>query len=193
MCRFLATHRPVFRDFPADTMQPVIFNCTMTVTGRVGVSHSNDKCCLARCFRTDGGAPFVMGGRISPIIGAAGGVDPPIRPIFSSGWHYCPRQADRLGGLPRTLRWRFFIGSRGFPDQSGDMRALWRVCTWGSRVDEIPGSVRGRYRGDGLRHYGAERGGWCRRNWRGLSAGRIGSPTRSIRWHATGRFISASR
>jgi N-methylhydantoinase B len=132
---------PVFRDFPADTMQPGdLYWYNDCYGSRGAVSHSNDQVLLAPVFRDGRRCAFVMAWAHFADIGGlrAGSISPDTTDIFQEGIIVPPTKLIDRGQTNHAALAIFHRNSR-FPDQSlGDMRALMASVQLGvRRVDEI--------------------------------------------------------
>jgi N-methylhydantoinase B len=132
---------PVFRDFPADTMQPGdLYWYNDCYGSRGAVSHSNDQVLLAPVFREGRRCAFVMAWAHFADIGGlrAGSISPDTTDIFQEGIIVPPTKLIDRGQTNHAALAIFHRNSR-FPDQSlGDMRALMASVQLGvRRVDEI--------------------------------------------------------
>ena len=132
---------PVFRDFPADTMQPGDLYWYNDCYGSLGaVSHSNDQVLLAPVFHEGRRCAFVMSWAHFADIGGlrAGSISPDTTDIFQEGIIVPPTKLiDR--GQTNESALRIFHRNSRYPEQSlGDMRALMASVKLGvRRVDEI--------------------------------------------------------
>src|SRR6185437_2796512 len=132
---------PVFRDFPADTMQPGDLYWYNDCYGSLGaVSHSNDQVLLAPVFHDGQRCAFVMGWAHFADIGGlrAGSISPDTTDIFQEGIIVPPTKLIDHGRTNESAL-RIFQRNSRFPEQSlGDMRALMASVKLGvGRVDEI--------------------------------------------------------
>jgi N-methylhydantoinase B len=146
---------PVFRDFPADTMQPGDLYWYNDCYGSLGaVSHSNDQVLLAPVFHDGRRCAFVMCWAHFADIGGlrAGSISPDTTDIFQEGIIVPPTKLiDR--GQTNEAALRIFHRNSRFPEQSlGDMRALMASVKLGvGRVDEILARFGAPVVADGLR------------------------------------------
>jgi N-methylhydantoinase B len=132
---------PVFRDFPADTMQPGdLYWYNDCYGSRGAVSHSNDQVLLAPVFHGGRRCAFVMGWAHFADIGGlrAGSISPDTTDIFQEGIIVPPTKLIDRGQTNEGALAIFHRNSR-FPEQSlGDMRALMASVQLGvRRLDEI--------------------------------------------------------
>lgn len=132
---------PVFRDFPADTMQADdLYWYNDCYGSRGAVSHSNDQVLLAPVFHEGQRCAFVMGWAHFADIGGlrAGSISPDTTDIFQEGIIVPPTKLIERGQTNEAALGIFHRNSR-FPEQSlGDMRALMASVQLGvSRVNEI--------------------------------------------------------
>ena len=146
---------PVFRDFPADTMQPGDLYWYNDCYGSLGaVSHSNDQVLLAPVFHDGQRCAFVMGWAHFADIGGmrAGSISPDTTDIFQEGIIVPPTKLIDRGRTNEAALGIFHRNSR-FPEQSlGDMRALMASVRLGvQRMDEILARFGALVVADGLR------------------------------------------
>jgi N-methylhydantoinase B len=146
---------PVFRDFPADTMQPGdLYWYNDCYGSRGAVSHSNDQVLLAPVFHDGKRCAFVMGWAHFADIGGlrAGSISPETTDIFQEGIIVPPTKLIDRGQTNEATLTIFHRNSR-FPEQSlGDMRALMACVQLGvRRVDEILSRFGAAVVADGLR------------------------------------------
>src|SRR3984893_11807235 len=132
---------PVFRNFPADTMQPGdLYWYNDCYGSRGAVSHSNDQVLLAPVFHDGRRCAFVMGWAHFADIGGlrAGSISPDTTDIFQEGIIIPPTKLIEAGVTNRAALEIFHRNSR-YPEQSrGDMRALMGSVELGvRRVEEI--------------------------------------------------------
>jgi N-methylhydantoinase B len=132
---------PVFRNFPADTMQPGdLYWYNDCYGSRGAVSHSNDQVLLAPVFHDGRRCAFVMGWAHFADIGGlrAGSISPDTTDIFQEGIIVPPTKLIDRGQTNEAALAIFHRNSR-FPEQSlGDMRALMASVQLGvRRLDEI--------------------------------------------------------
>lgn len=132
---------PVFRDFPADTMQPGDLYWYNDCYGSLGaVSHSNDQVLLAPVFHDGRRCAFVMSWAHFADIGGlrAGSISPDTTDIFQEGIIVPPTKLIDRGQTNEGVLRIFHRNSR-YPEQSlGDMRALMASVKLGvRRMDEI--------------------------------------------------------
>jgi N-methylhydantoinase B len=132
---------PVFRDFPADSMQPGdLYWYNDCYGSRGAVSHSNDQVLLAPVFYQGRRCAFVMGWAHFADIGGlrAGSISPDTTDIFQEGIIVPPTKLIDRGTVNEATLAIFHRNSR-FPEQSlGDMRALTASVQLGvRRMDEI--------------------------------------------------------
>jgi N-methylhydantoinase B len=146
---------PVFREFPADTMQPNdLYWYSDCYASRGAVSHSNDQVLLAPVFQDGRRCAFVMGWAHFADIGGmrAGSISPDTTDIFQEGIIIPPTKLIDRGRTNQGALAIFHRNSR-FPEQSlGDMRALMASVQLGvRRVEEILTRFGPDVVGDGLR------------------------------------------
>jgi N-methylhydantoinase B len=132
---------PVFRDFPAGTMEPGDLYWYNDCYGSLGaVSHSNDQVLLAPVFHEGRRCAFVMSWAHFADIGGlrAGSISPDTTDIFQEGIIVPPTKLIDRGQTNEGVLRIFHRNSR-YPEQSlGDMRALMASVQLGvRRVDEI--------------------------------------------------------
>jgi N-methylhydantoinase B len=146
---------PVFRDFPADTMQPGdLYWYNDCYGSRGAVSHSNDQVLLAPVFHDGHRCAFVMGWAHFADIGGlrAGSISPDTTDIFQEGIIVPPTKLIDRGHTNEATLTIFHRNSR-FPEQSlGDMRALMASVQLGvRRLHEILARFGAAIVADGLR------------------------------------------